>query len=124
MLESGLLVDIDGLPLKWYQPVGRTAVSLPDTPDLWNMIWESRHQLMGFAHTHPGRGTVGPSHCDLTTFSAIELGLGRRLTWWIANFDNFVECRWEGPDKYHYSVFQTYDPQWVRHLRLTSGYCY
>ena len=44
-------------------------------------IWSNRDRIGGVAHTHPWEGTTSPSSTDLTTFAAIEAGLGKRLYW-------------------------------------------
>ena len=41
--------------------------------------------LAGVAHSHPGGGIPTPSWEDLTTFAAVEDGLGQRLVWWIVS---------------------------------------
>lgn len=94
MIETGVLVDKQGAPLHWHTPANRTSTALPDSRDLWEMIWKHRANLLGFAHTHPGRGVPGPSDTDLTTFAAVEEGLGLRLNWWVVNEDNIIVIRW------------------------------
>jgi hypothetical protein len=37
--------------------------------------------LGGVAHSHPWEGEAHPSGTDVSTFRAIELGLGKRLLW-------------------------------------------
>ncbi len=81
-LEAGVLVGLDGKPLYWHTPEDRSVGHLPNSVPLWNVIWELRDQVLGFAHSHPGQGIPGPSYEDLTTFASIEAGLGRRLKWW------------------------------------------
>jgi hypothetical protein len=82
-LESGVVVGLDGSPLYWHLPLERTAGSLPNSRPLWDVFWEHRDNLLGFAHSHPGVGIPAPSQEDRTTFSAVERGLGKRLSWWI-----------------------------------------
>mgnify|MGYP000857370493 CR=1 FL=1 len=101
-IETGALVGLDGLPIYWHLPPGRNAGYLPDSQDLWSHIWKDRDVLQGFAHSHPGFGTPSPSWEDLTTFSAIEKALGKRLTWWIITANQVAEYTWSGPGTYDY----------------------
>ena len=87
MKEVGVLIDLEGQPIYWHLPEDRSSGALPDSRNLWDVIWENRDKVSGFAHTHPGYGKPGPSYTDITTFAAIETGLGRRLHWWIATGD-------------------------------------
>ncbi len=102
MLESAAVIDITGAPIHWHLPAGRSQVALPDSRSLWDVLWAERERLAGVAHTHPGAGMPYPSWEDLTTFSACELGLGRRLRWWIATSSRIAELRWVGPEPYRY----------------------
>ncbi len=62
-------------------PLGRTAASLPDSDDLWKVVWNYKDVIGGIAHTHPWDGKTTASHTDVTTFLAIEKALGKRLLW-------------------------------------------
>jgi hypothetical protein len=121
VIEAGVVVDLEGEPLHWHLPPGRSAGSLPDSRELWDVIWTNRQRISGIAHSHPGSGVPGPSHEDATTFSAIELALGRRLSWWITSSDRVVRVQWRGPDPYDYvtEVLER-DPPWVGELRHLS----
>lgn len=121
-IEAGVLIDKGGAPIHWHLPAGRTAGSIPDTRELWDVIWENRATLSGFAHSHPGHGIPAPSWEDVTTFSAIELAIGRRLIWWITSEDSLIAARWNGPHKYSYKsyVLTDLDPFWVQQLRVYS----
>jgi proteasome lid subunit RPN8/RPN11 len=125
-VETGALIDFDGEPIYWHTPNGRSGASLPDSRELWNIIWENRNKLLGFAHSHPGCGIPGPSYEDVTTFSAIELALGKRLVWWIVSCDGFVELVWIGPDELHYGIRphkrRPSSYSWVLKLRELSEY--
>ena len=122
-IETGVLVDWDCHPIHWHLPVDRSAVHLADSRDLWDVIWERRAEVLGFAHSHPGMGIPAPSMEDLTTFSAVELALGRRLVWWITSGDEFIEISWTGPNKLSYrSGPKMYDPEWLGKLRELSGF--
>jgi hypothetical protein len=122
VLETGLVVGLDGSAIFWHAPDGRTGVSLPDSRKLWEVIWKYRDITAGFAHSHPGSGTPGPSWEDLTTFAAVELGLGRRLRWWITSSDQMIECNWSGPGKHDYMIHMIDpEPDWAKELRNCSG---
>jgi proteasome lid subunit RPN8/RPN11 len=120
-MEAGVVVDKDGQPIFWHEPEGRSVAYLPDSRTLWQVIWDNRENIMGVAHSHPGGGRPGPSWEDVTTFSAIELALGKRLEWWIITTDQVVVVRWFGPDKYDYGIFDA-DGEliWLDKLRKIS----
>ncbi len=86
MIEAALVFDREGETIHWHEPAGRTAGSLPDSRDLWEVLWEHRDRLGGVAHTHPWDGPASPSGTDLTTFAAVERGLGRRLVWPVVTY--------------------------------------
>lgn len=122
-IEAGVLIDLNYEPLHWHLPANRNGVSLPDSRPLWNIIWENRDRIVGFAHSHPGLGVPGPSYEDVTTFAAIEAALGVRLAWWIISADSLAEFRWIGPDRLKYQRSQ--DNQfysWINQLRDFSLY--
>jgi hypothetical protein len=122
-IEAGVLVDLDCEPIHWHLPEGRHTGALPDSRDLWEKIWSHREQVLGFAHSHPGSGQPGPSYEDLTTFAAVESALGKRLVWWIASEDSFVELCWIGPGKLDYDEGPAmYEPEWMAELRNLSNY--
>lgn len=104
MIEAGALLNLDGEAIYWHLPPGRTGGSLPDSRDLWDVIWENRKAISGFAHSHPGSGVPGPSYTDVTTFAAIEAGLGQRLDWWIISSDAACLVSWIGPGRLDYAV--------------------
>ena len=121
MREAGVVIDVQGEPLHWHLPHNRTVVALPDDRSLWDVIWESRERVQGFAHSHPGSGWPGPSFEDVTTFAAIEQALGRRLDWWITSSDKLSLVTWVGPEKLTYRPAPLYiEPTWVERLRLLS----
>jgi hypothetical protein len=121
MIEAGVVVDLEGQPLHWHLPPGRSGGALPDSRDLWDVIWTNRERISGIAHSHPGQGVPGPSFEDVTTFSAIELALGRRLDWWITSADRVALVRWRGPAKYDYDAEPLEsEPSWVAELRRLS----
>lgn len=120
MREAAVVVGL-GKALYWHLPIGRTASALPDSQALWAFLWDHRSVVEGVAHSHPGKGDPHPSMEDLTTFSALELGLGRRLSWWITSEDRLVKVRWVGPDTYAYRVESTTEhPEWLDRLRTLS----
>jgi len=85
MIELAMVFAKDGSALFWLGPNGCTSGSVPDSHVLWDRIWRNREVIGGVAHTHPGDGPTGASHTDLTTFAAIESGLGKRLIWPIVS---------------------------------------
>lgn len=78
MHEVAMVFDKDGNAIHWSS--GRSA-AVPDSRTMWDIIWENRHKIGGVAHTHPWDGPTGPSGTDVTTWAAIEAGLGKRLLW-------------------------------------------
>lgn len=127
MREAGVVIDIDGQPIFWHAPSERSGGSLPDSRSLWDVLWENRHRLTGFAHSHPGGGIPGPSQTDLTTFAAVESGLGQRLYWYIVSSDHVIVCYWNGPQPLDYMLtmlaareWRQNEPHWVPELRRLS----
>ncbi len=123
MMEAGVLLGLNMEPLHWHTPNDRSGGALPDSRTLWDVIWENRHRVGGFAHTHPGFGVPGPSGTDLTTFAAIEEGLGIRLEWFILSGDRAVIYYWDDV-KY---VAIAHDASvghwpWMAELRRLSGF--
>ena len=120
MIEAGVVVTGSG-PVFWHLPLDRTGGSLPDSRQLWDVLWDHRkEEFLGFAHSHPGSGLPGPSWTDITTFTAIELGLGRRLTWWITSSDQVIRLNWRGPHKHDYGAVLVDQPDWTTQLREHS----
>ena len=126
MMEVGVLIDNDGQPFYWHQPRNRSVTALPDSLDLWEVIWQNRHRLAGFAHSHPGKGKPWPSYTDITTFAAVEAALGKRLSWWITSYNYLVIVHWQGPGEHEYIERNSFKPQntpkWVFELRKRSNY--
>lgn len=120
MREAGAVIGKDGDVMHWHVPPNRSVGALPDSRELWDFLWSNRDRVAGFAHSHPGSGVPGPSFEDVSTFSAIELALGRRLDWWITSSDFTVVLRWRGPDKYTYGAERVADPPWIKQLRDLS----
>lgn len=121
MIEVGVVISGLGEPIFWHQPAGRTGGSIPDTRELWDVLWEARDTVKGFAHSHPGGGVPGPSWTDVTTFAAIEAALGRRLDWWITSSERLVVLNWQGPGRHTYrSEVILSEPDWASELRSRS----
>lgn len=123
MLETGVVIDKLCKPVHWHLPSGRSGGALPDSPALWDVIWDQFQAgaLLGFAHSHPGSGIPGPSYTDVTTFAAIEAALGTRISWWITSATHVVRLEWEGPGKLTYtSTIIAEAPSWVDELRRLS----
>lgn len=121
-LEAGVVLDLQGHPIHWHTPMDRTGGSLPDSRDLWDVFWENRGTISGFAHSHPS-GMAGPSQTDVTTFAAVEAALGRRLDWWIITPDHMTLTRWAGRKRLAYkTVAVTQRPEWFGKLLKLSNY--
>ena len=117
-IEAGVVV-VAGEPVFWHLPEGRSAGGLPDSRTLWDMLWQHRlAEGLGFAHSHPGSGCPGPSYTDLTSFAAIELGLGRRLQWWITSADTVIRLAWSGRTYTTFLILE--EPSWTQQLRNYS----
>jgi len=128
--ETGMVFDQQGSVMLWHEPEGRSSGSLPDSQDLWDFLWKHRikgdgtGQLCGVAHTHPWHGHAAPSGIDLTTWAAIEKGLGQRLLWPITTFsevryfvwNEVVEGYCEVAEKYLHINIEGFDE-----LRRLSG---
>lgn len=92
-IEVGVLISKSMDVIHWHLPTGRSVGELPDSRELWDVMWKNRFRLLGFAHSHPGIATPRPSTTDITTFAAIEAGLGVRLNWWILSWKGFCLVR-------------------------------
>lgn len=122
-IETGVVLDLDNKPIFWHCPQNRGTAILPDSRELWDVIWENRANISGFAHTHPFHcGAPAPSGTDITTFIAIEKALGKRLDWWILSLDNVCLVKWLGPDEKVYVRYTTEgpEPEWAVELRKLS----
>jgi len=135
MIEAGAVIDMSGEVIHWHLPEGRTIGSIPDTRSLWDVVWENRKRVLGFAHTHPGSGIAAPSLIDLSTFTAWEQALKRPLHWWILTEDQTVclfrlqGLEWhplvyDGPGVhgFEYKRDHVTDLPWAAELRRLSGY--
>lgn len=140
MMEAGVVVDIDGQPIYWHVPDGRSGGQLPDSAALWDVMWAAHKagNLGGFAHSHPGNGWPAPSDTDTTTFHAIETGLGRPVSWWICSADKVVLIQRieivatsnvsavSDPLQRHFMLtrllFESEEPGWLGELRRRSDY--
>jgi hypothetical protein len=91
MIETALVFDNRGRVIRFHLPPDRTGGSIPDSRDLWTLIWDYRRTVAGVAHTHPWEGPASPSGIDVTTWRAIEQGLGKLLLWPIVTFTE-VRC--------------------------------
>ena len=123
MTEAALVFDKQGRTLYWHEPEGATAASLPDSHVLWEVLWQQRERLGGVAHTHPARGRVYPSFTDVTTWAAIEAGLGRKLVWPIVGTDD-VRCfrmRGEAPVEIVGDQLKCWPLEELDELRRRSG---
>ena len=119
MREAAVVIGLDGEPIYWHVPEDRSGGAIPDSVDLWEILWENRDNLLGVAHSHPGGGVPGPSHTDITTFRAVEAGLGKKLFWWITSSDKVAVFRTVSPEELSYKVLPE-EPSWVAELRELS----
>ena len=94
MIEAAFVFDKNGEAIHWHLIKGRTEVKIPDSEELWNILWSNKEEVMGVAHSHPWPGNSSPSLTDITTFSAIERGLGKRLIWPIATLTDIDDWTW------------------------------
>ena len=123
MMEAGVVIGADGEPIHWHLPNGRSGGYLPDSRPLWDVLWENRATLIGFAHSHPGGGVPSPSHEDITTFAAVEAALGRQLIWWITSSESMISIHWLGPNRKQYrgvQIEKSNEPTWSTKLREVS----
>ncbi len=122
-VEAAAVVWSDGTA-SVQEPPGRSSVSIPDTRSLWDLVFDGRDRVVGIAHTHPGRGYPHPSDEDITTFRAMEKGLGRRIKWWILTSNRSVLFEWSGHGISGYelkrSLPQEEEPSWMNELRRAS----
>jgi len=123
-IEDAAVVGKDGTVVYWHSPENRSYGFIPDSRKLWDVIWEGRASIDGIAHTHPGRGYPNPSKTDLTTFEAVEKGIGRRIKWWILSADSSVLLEWsdEFSGGYDVTSYMTVErePGWMAALRARS----
>ena len=131
MKEVGAVIGLLGEVLYWHEPEGASGAALPDSRKLWEVMLDTYQKgiLAGFAHSHPGSGWPAPSYEDITTFAAIERGLGTRLTWWIASSDRLIALRssLDYPRSYASASIEPGFGEailapWVAELRARSGY--
>lgn len=125
VLESELLFDREGRTFYWHLPSTRTAGYIPGTWEVWQAMWENRHKMGGMAHTHPWNGDAWYSQEDVTTWSACDLGLGRRMVWVVVTFDQVAYYQWKGPGKYDYGIiqpdFRVEDIEELRRRSIVAG---
>jgi hypothetical protein len=105
-MEAGYVFDFHGGLIHWHVPPDRSMSALPDSRSLWDVLWKNREILGGVAHTHPFTGVAVPSQTDLTTWAAVEQGLGQRLVWPIVTFSQVGYFTWEGPGRLTYEVME------------------
>ena len=116
-VETGVVIGKNNKPLIWHEPQNASGGSLPDSRALWEFFLNNWQNIRGFAHSHPN-GCSYPSHTDITTFAAIELGLDLRFEWWIVTKDQFSAVNWStlGVEP-HYRVEQFCQrPEWAEEL--------
>ena len=134
MIEAAVVIGHNGHPMYWHCP-NESSGYIQDSRKLWEYLWDKRKLIAGIAHTHPGSGLPGPSRTDLTTFSAIERALGRRLCWWILSQDRTVlaqhmvlfttedlATRYGCEKEAAYRTIGIPEPFWAAELRERSEY--
>jgi len=120
-IETAVVFDEEMKPIFWHTPLNRSAGHIGDSRGLWKVLMENRDKVFGIAHSHPGGGKAAPSGIDLRTFSACDLGLGKRLIWPIISKDSVRLFTWLGPEKYSYSqVFYDGKLYWLDGLMQLS----
>lgn len=123
MREAGVIFNHNGEPIFWHHPENRNTVILPDSKILWDAMWENKHEMMGFAHSHPGSGQGCPSSEDLSTFKAVESGIGKKMLWpiitsnsiWVYSRVNLTSSEYSG-------IQIKQPPKWLNNLRRLSEY--
>lgn len=113
--EVVAVIGADDVVLRWSSG---TEAAVPDDRGLWDCLWTHRATLRGVAHSHPGAGAPAPSPEDLSTFAAVEAGLGRRLTWWIATADQLGA--WARTDSGDYAPVEPGPAPWLDAVRARS----
>ncbi len=94
MKEAAIVFGSAGQTLYTHLPPDRSGYGLPDSRDLWQVLWMLRTIVAGVAHLHPWHGPAVPSaEPDLTTFSAVDRGLGMRLFWPVVTMNDFKVYR-------------------------------
>lgn len=122
MREAGVVIGKAGEPIFWHLPPGRTSGAIPDTRLLWDVLWDRREFIAGFAHSHPGSGVPCPSSTDLSTFAAIESALGTRLQWWITSSNRLIRCAYAvDASPCYQGVLEHNEPAWAEELRNVSS---
>jgi len=116
MLEVALAFDVYGKSLYEHLPPGRTSGYIPKHKPFFDWLLENVEQVAGVAHLHPFEGPAIPSVEDITTFSAIELGLDKRLVWPIVTLTSVSVY-------YNHSVIGTVDglENRYRYTRITNS---
>lgn len=120
VFETALVFDKEGKTLAWHEPAGRHGAALPDSRDLWKFLEQNVAVLGGVAHTHPWDGDAWFSGTDVTTWSAIERGLGVKLIWPVVTFTQVKNYVWVGPGKLDYGFSPVALPVDVDGLRERS----
>ena len=121
MIETAVVFNDQGEAFHWHDPPGRSGVSIPDSRDLWEVLWSSRGHLGGVAHTHPWSGPATASGTDLSTFAAIDGALGTRLLWPVVTFDAITYYGRRADGLYvRETDLNWWSPSWLAELRERS----
>lgn len=119
VFEAALVFDKEGKTLLWHTPMAGSAY-IPDSMDLWEFLKANPKIIGGVAHTHPWKGSAWYSRTDVTTFSAIERGLGVKWIWPVVTFSEVRSYEKNGPGLWDYGVCTLDLPVEVDELRRKS----
>jgi len=123
MIELAYVFDRQGVVIRWHEPPGCSTGSIPDSRSLWDVLWDHREIVGGVCHIHPWYGEAWPSSTDLTTFAAVEAGLGKRLLWPIVTFTEVKYYVFDSPNTRYIDVIALEPKHWldnVEQLRRKS----
>ena len=123
--EVIVVFDENGKAIYWHDQDASSGY-VPDADDLFYVLWEHKDHLGGFAHTHPWDGPAAPSGIDLTTYAALEKGLGKHLLWPVVTFTDLVcvvrnPIFNEGGAMWTLAGPLTIEFDWIDELRRRSG---
>lgn len=122
MIEVALVFGPKGKTMYWHDTPDASTSYIPDSRELWNFIWQNKDDITGIAHTHPHRGTPFPSHEDITTFEAMEQGIGKSFLWPIVSIDKGIIVGRINGSGWHQQTMSGDYLQDVNELRQRSGF--
>jgi len=127
-MEIIVVFDTTGKAIYWHDKDASSGY-VPDSDDLFDVMWENKDRLGGFAHTHPWDGEARPSSIDLTTYRDLDKAFGKRLVWPVISFTDAVLVFWtkfpdepgEGYVIADFDYLEEFEFDWVDELRRRSG---